>query len=314
MTIVLTKAAAYGIEASEPLQKRFRQQLVLEGTAANTDVDYDFGDYTGTFWTAVGASAAGVVGLKAVKDIQVSALTFLYASGSAFGNKVRADASVPAVMSFLSSASVGGSATEAYTVTGLQTAAAGDTILSVVPEVASATGRSSIVVLSGTVGGGAATGTATVTGLQTSATDTILAVTQNVKGANSLPLLGYNTQAADALGYVYSADPGANGTIKVTVLRTATTDTYTPVSYGTQIADGLSVTYGANPGAGAKVRVTVSRAAVTSVAAGTYQLTMDATNTKIPNVLFLSGEAPTTWKFVLEWQLADGQNPVEASA
>ncbi len=315
MTFALTKVTAYGTEASEPLQKRFVQTLILEGTAAATDVDYDFGDYTGTFWTAVGATQPGISGLKAVKDIQVAARTFLSAEGIGLLGKVQADGSTPAVVTLLSDASAGAQgAAVPYTVTGLASAAGGDTILSVVPEVGAATGRSSIVVLSGTVGGGAATGTATVTGLATSATDTILAVTQDVKGANSLPLLGYNTQASGSLGYVYSADPGANGTIKVTVSRTATADKYTPVSYGTQVTNGLTVTYGAEPGAGAKVRVTVSRAAVTTVQAGTYQLTMDSTNTNIPDILFLSGDAPTAFKIVMQWSFKDGMGPVEVYA
>lgn len=65
--------------------------------------------------------------------------------------------------------------------------------------------------------GGAATEVMTLTGLL--ATDTILAVTQSVKGAANLPLLGYNTQAVNALTAVWSATPGAGAIIKVTVLR-----------------------------------------------------------------------------------------------
>ncbi len=312
MTFALTKVTAYGTEASEPLQKRFVQTLILEGTAAATNVAYDIGNYTGTFWTAVGSTLPGSVGLKAVKDINIAARTFMSAGGTGLNGYVQADASVPSVLSLLSAASTGGAAAEAYTVTGLASAAGGDTILSVVPEVASATGRGAITVLAGSVAAGSATPSITVAGLATSATDTILAVTQDAKGANSLPLLGYNTQAAGTLVGVYSADPGASGTVKVTVLRTATVDTYTPVSWGTQVTNGLTVTYGANPGAGAKVRVTVSRAAVTTVAAGTYQLTMDATNTNIPDILFLSGDAPLAFKIVYQWSLKDGVNPIEA--
>lgn len=65
--------------------------------------------------------------------------------------------------------------------------------------------------------GGAATEAMTVTGLL--ATDKILAVTQSVKGAANLPLLGYNTQIANGLTAVWSATPGAGAVIKVTVLR-----------------------------------------------------------------------------------------------
>lgn len=67
--------------------------------------------------------------------------------------------------------------------------------------------------------GGSATPTFTVTGL--AADDTILAVHQKTKGANNLPLLGWASQAANALGGVYSADPGAGAVIVVTVLKAA---------------------------------------------------------------------------------------------
>jgi hypothetical protein len=70
--------------------------------------------------------------------------------------------------------------------------------------------------------GGAATEAMTLTGL--AAADTILAVTQKTKGANSLPLLGYTTQAANALTCVWSADPGANAVVVVTVRKASTTD------------------------------------------------------------------------------------------
>lgn len=67
--------------------------------------------------------------------------------------------------------------------------------------------------------GGAATEAMTVTGL--AAADTILAVHQKTKGANNLPLLGWSTQAANALTGVWSGDPGAGSVIVVTVLKAA---------------------------------------------------------------------------------------------
>lgn len=69
--------------------------------------------------------------------------------------------------------------------------------------------------------GGAATEAMTLTGL--AAGDTILAVTQKTKGANSLPLLGWSTQAANALTGIWSADPGAGAVIQVFVLKAAVT-------------------------------------------------------------------------------------------
>lgn len=67
--------------------------------------------------------------------------------------------------------------------------------------------------------GGAATEAMTLTGL--GASDTILSVVQKTKGANNLPLLGYSTQAANALTGVWSANPGAGSVIVVTVLKAA---------------------------------------------------------------------------------------------
>lgn len=67
--------------------------------------------------------------------------------------------------------------------------------------------------------GGAATEAMVVTGL--AAGDTILAVTQSTKGANSLPLLGWSTQAANSLTGVWSANPGAGSVIQVLVLKAA---------------------------------------------------------------------------------------------
>ena len=65
--------------------------------------------------------------------------------------------------------------------------------------------------------GGGATEAMTVTGLLT--TDVIISVTQRVKGANSLPLLGWNTQVADGITAVYSADPGAGAILDVAFIR-----------------------------------------------------------------------------------------------
>ena len=52
-------------------------------------------------------------------------------------------------------------------------------------------------VISATYGGGSGNPTVTFTGLL--ANDTILSVVQRTVGSNTLPLLGYDTQAANAL-------------------------------------------------------------------------------------------------------------------
>ncbi len=228
MTFALTKVTAYGIEASEPLQKRFKQVLILEGTAANTNIAYDFGTYAGTYWTAVGSTAPGISALKAIKDIQIKAKSFVQASGVGLSGRTQTSGTDPKVLALTSAAYGGGSATPTLTVTGLKT------------------------------------------------TDTILSAQQVIKNQNSLPLIGTADTCAsnDAYAVVYSADPGTTGTVKVVF----------------------------------------SRAAANTVIAGEYQLAMDATNTLLPNILFLTTDAPTAYKIALEWFLKDGEIPEELYA
>lgn len=93
-----------------------------------------------------------------------------------------------------------------------------DTVLGAFQKVVGNTQNKAILsFLSNASAGGAASEVFVVTGIL--ATDTILSVSQSVKGTNSLPLLGYNTLAANALTGVYSADPGTAARIVVTVLR-----------------------------------------------------------------------------------------------
>ena len=227
MTFALTKFQAYGVEISEPLQKRFIQRIEMDVTGANTDVAYDFGDVTagslGTFWTAVSGTAPGSVALKAWRDVALVAKCFLWAGGLGLTGKASISGSGGSITSYTSAASAGGAATEAVTVTGL------------------------------------------------AAADTILAVSQSVKGANSTALNGYNTQ----------------------------------------VANGLTLSWTANPGAGSQAVVTVRKAAaaVTPVA-GQYSLTLDSVVTTLPNILFASGDAPTTAYLVFEWEMTDGQLPI----
>ncbi len=227
MTFALTFVKAYGIEASEPLQKRFKQYLELKGTAANTDVAYDFGNYTGTFWTAVGSTEPGVTALTAVKDIQTLAKAFLAVGGVGLSAYQASTSTSPVVQSLTSAVYAGGSATPTLAVTGLKT------------------------------------------------TDTILGAQQVLKNANSLPLIGTAATCAVADQYIvtYSADPGGSGTVKVEF----------------------------------------SRAAANAVVTGTYQITMDATNTLIPDILFLSGNAPTAFDIILSWEFPDGVIPIECT-
>lgn len=74
-----------------------------------------------------------------------------------------------------------------------------------------------LVLTSGAGAGGGATEAMTVTGLLT--TDTILSVSQKTPGLNNLPLIGFSTQATNALTAIFSADPGAGAVIIVAIKR-----------------------------------------------------------------------------------------------
>jgi len=65
--------------------------------------------------------------------------------------------------------------------------------------------------------GGGATEALTCTGLLT--TDVILSVSQKTKGANNLALLGWSTQAANAITGIWAADPGAGAVVLIAVKR-----------------------------------------------------------------------------------------------
>lgn len=101
---------------------------------------------------------------------------------------------------------------------GAGTVAATDTVLQAIQKLSGQNQNKSLLSFTSSAGGGgSANQVFTLTGI--AATDTILSVSQSVKGANSLPLLGFNTLATNALTGVYSADPGAGAIILVTVLR-----------------------------------------------------------------------------------------------
>lgn len=229
MTFALTRFEAYGIEIDEPLQKRWVQRAMFVGTAANTNVSYDFGTYAGTYWTAVGSTAPGTTALKAIKDIALGARAFLSVAGLGITGKELISSAGGDITSYNSAASAGGAATEALAVTGL------------------------------------------------AAADTILGISQQAKGANSTALNLWT-------------DAG-------------------------RTADILTVGWTANPGAGAIVRVIARKAAaaVTPVA-GQYSVSLDGTNTTLPNVLFASGDAPTSIVFVLQWELQNNFKPVYVTA
>jgi hypothetical protein len=130
MAFAITKVQAYGIESEEPVNKRYRQYMMLTLTAAATDVALDLGSNQtgslGTFWTATSGTTVGAGALQAIQDIVTRAEAF-----SDFGGEwmTRSQANATSgLITYDSAVSTGGAATEALTVTGLAVA---DTIYAV---------------------------------------------------------------------------------------------------------------------------------------------------------------------------------------
>ena len=123
MAIALASFAAYGTRGEEALSKRYKQTLRLTFTGANTDVDYDIGEYVsgslGSLWTAIGGSGNGASALACLQDIATRYQSFLGVKGASGQGSLVV---MPAA------ATAGGSATEAVTVTGITAA---DRILAV---------------------------------------------------------------------------------------------------------------------------------------------------------------------------------------
>lgn len=118
MAFALTKYEARSLDIASPTYKRGIQQVVLDITGTSADVDLDLGDDSGTFWTAAKANTTyGELASKALTNLQkiVSQAQALvsYESQELMGKSQ--------VMALDSAASVGGSATETLTVTGLLT-------------------------------------------------------------------------------------------------------------------------------------------------------------------------------------------------
>lgn len=69
MTFALTKFRTNAIRHMGTSSKRAIQQVYFEVTGANTDIDLDIGDASGTFWTAVGGSGLGAIALAELDKI-----------------------------------------------------------------------------------------------------------------------------------------------------------------------------------------------------------------------------------------------------
>ncbi len=309
MTRVVTSWSAYGVYRDEALTRQPAFQFLrLTGTAANTDTAFDLGDFAGTFWGQVDNTATGLNALKTIKDISTRALEFQYVTGLGLNGKALIDASRTLIRSYDSTATAGSTgASRALTVTGLLST---DTVLGVTSKTAGSHVNTKRVVINATVAGGGASTAAVATGL-VAATDTILGYSQTTKNANGLPLLGVTSVVDGGFTAEYSADPGGSGVIKVAIQRDDTVNDAVPIAFGTLINDGLTVQFTQDPLTGAVVTVEVSRAAgSTTPDAGTYQLAMNGTNTKLPDLTFASGDAPTAFQLILAWVIKEGEQPV----
>jgi hypothetical protein len=103
MTFALTKVRAYGIAVEQPCNKRYVQRLVLDITAAATDLTLALGSHVagalGTFWDAVDGTEPGDSALKAIRDIVSRADAFVSVGGIGVQEKVRGTAAASGVYS-----------------------------------------------------------------------------------------------------------------------------------------------------------------------------------------------------------------------
>lgn len=98
MAFQLHKIKAFGMEAEEPLNKRYKQHLVLLISALTTDVDLDIGDFpNGNFWSQVGtASEVAQALLKTLREIQLKAEALDWVGGRGLIQKARVGPAAPA--------------------------------------------------------------------------------------------------------------------------------------------------------------------------------------------------------------------------
>lgn len=304
MTFSLRQFKAYGIRTSGATRQHTWQVAELGIVAANTDTALDISSDTagslGTFWTAAVADATyGTLATNAlgvIRNIIGSVNSLQETVSEPLMTKVKLTAG--GIVSLLSAASAGGSATEAYTVTGLL---ATDTILAVTPQTVTANTFSQVLsFLSAAISTGTSV-TATVTGLLS--TDTVIGVTQAVANANTVVPVAFGSPSTNALPLTYAATSGANGKVQVTVSRAV--GGMPVIAYTTPpTANTLSVVYPADPGAGAKVEVLVNRTAATDVpTTGQYGISVTG---HLPSITFASGDAPTSQLLKLVWCLQDG--------
>lgn len=65
MAFALTAFRAYGVDVSEPVQKRALQIFECKITGTTADIALDLGDTGGTAWTAIAGGGSGTVGYAA---------------------------------------------------------------------------------------------------------------------------------------------------------------------------------------------------------------------------------------------------------
>ena len=211
MTFALSRVRAYGVEADEATSKKFMQMVRLDITAANTDVDLDLGDYSGTFWSAVDGSEPGDTALKVFQDIQIRAKQFLFAGGEALQalSMVNPAAQVGFI---LATATAGGGTTETLAVPGLPAGAtilalqrvSGGNAVSVVAHGAVTADQVASVVYSADPGAGARIGVAYIGGASSSVAPAVGTYQLAMDGTNGhLPNITFASGSAPTAYSVY---------------------------------------------------------------------------------------------------------------
>lgn len=299
MTFSLTKFRCYGIEADEAISKRNKQIAVFNISSANTDTDLDIGDYTGTFWSAVGSSMRGA--LLSIKQIQTRADSFLGISGSSIAGYVQSNLSESQVHNYVSLPIDGSGSYQDISIPGLLTTDLAISINQLQETIAT---NNVFSFISNAYAGASATATYVIPGLLIS--DTILSISPYTKGATNGALVGLQTYSNNSITVSYTSNPGAGTKIVVCVLR----EGGNPIcAYQLAINDYATVLWARDPISASVISLATQRGS-SSLTTGTYSLSMDTTNTQLPNILFLSTNAPTSYVLVLQWILKDNNLPV----
>lgn len=89
MAFGLSGFKAHGIDVAGPSRKLGIQRLCFTITGTAADVDLDLGDFSGTFWTAVGAATLGANVKETVQRIVAQAQAFLAVKSPELADRIQ---------------------------------------------------------------------------------------------------------------------------------------------------------------------------------------------------------------------------------